>query len=240
MDEDKAVEINDGLYWVGFSDEKAGFSNNPYLLIEGESVVLFDPGSRLPEHFAIVKKKIESVIPIEKINMIVVHHQDPDLCASIPLFEEIIGVDNFELIATMRSSLFMPYYGVRTEVTTIEDGDILELDNGREIMFITSPYLHFAGAHVTYDMKTKTLLSSDIFAAFSVDWSLYANENYTEAMRIFHEPYIAHRSAIESFANKIKDIELKMIAPQHGSVILEKDIPRCLEALLSFEVGTWL
>ncbi|UYP48685.1 Anaerobic nitric oxide reductase flavorubredoxin [Candidatus Lokiarchaeum ossiferum] len=240
MDDSKAIEVNDGIYWVGFSDENAGFSNNPYLLIEGESVVLFDPGSRLPEHFEIVKKKIESVIPIEKITMIVVHHQDPDLCASIPLFEEIIGVNNFELIATMRTSLLLPYYGIRTEITTVEDGDILELDNGREIMFITSPYLHFAGAHVSYDMKTKTMFSSDIFAAFSADWNLYANENYTEAMRIFHEPYIAHKSAIDSFANKIKDIELKMICPQHGSVIKEESISRCMEALLSFEVGSWL
>ena len=239
-DNTKAVEVNEGIYWVGFSDPKAGFSNNPYLLIEGDSVILFDPGSRLPEHFAIVKKKIESVIPVEKINSIIVHHQDPDLCASIPLFEDIIGVNNFDLIATMRSSLLIPYYGIKSEITTIEDGDIMELDNGRELKFITSPYLHFAGAHVTYDIKTKTLFSSDIFAGFSADWSLYANENYTEAMRIFHEPYIAHKSAIDHFAQKIKDVELKMICPQHGSIIREQDIPRCVDALLNFEVGQWI
>lgn len=240
MYENEAVQVNDGIYWVGFSDTKAGFSNNPYLLIEGDSVVLFDPGSRLPEHFNIVKKKIESIIPIEKINTIVVHHQDPDLCASIPLFEEMIGINNFDLISTMRTSLLLPYYGIRSEITTIEDGDIMGLDNERELMFITSPYLHFAGAHVSYDLKTKTLFSSDIFAAFSVDWNLYANENYAEAMRIFHEPYIPHKSAIEKFAEKIKDLEINMICPQHGSVIKKQDIPRCMEALLKFEVGSWL
>ena len=240
MYENEAVEVNDGIYWVGFSDTKAGFSNNPYLLIEGDSVVLFDPGSRLPEHFNIVKKKIESVIPIEKINTIVVHHQDPDLCASIPLFEEIIGVNNFEIISTMRTSLLLPYYGFRTEITTIEDMEIMELDNGRELMFITSPYLHFAGAHVTYDMKTKTLFSSDIFAAFSVNWELYANENYIEAMRIFHEPYIAHKSAIEHFVNKVKELEIKMICPQHGSIIKEKDVGKCVQAVLDFDVGSWI
>lgn len=240
MDETKAIEVNEGIYWVGFPDVKAGFSNNPYLLIEGDSVVLFDPGSRLPEHFNLVKKKIESVIPVEKINTIIVHHQDPDLCASIPLFEDIIGVNNFELISTMRTSLFMPYYGIRTEVTTIEDGDVMELDNGRELLSITSPYLHFAGAHTTYDFKTKTLFSSDIFAAFSADWNLYANENYVEAMRVFHEPYIAHKAPIEHYAAKLADIELDMICPQHGSIIKKADIPRCVDALLNFEVGSWI
>ena len=242
-DKDKAIEVNDGIYWVGFSDDDAGFSNNPYLLIEGDSVVLFDPGSRREDHFSIVKKKIESIIPIEKINAIVVHHQDPDLCASIPLFEDIIGVGNFDLIATMRSSLLLPYYGFHSEITIIDDGDVMELDNGREIMFITSPYLHFAGAHVTYDSKTKTLFSSDIFGAFTSNWKLYADENYIEAMRAFIEPYIGHKDIVTNFLKKVTDsgIEIEMICPQHGSVIKGADmVAKSIDAISKFEVGSWL
>ncbi|MHA1821693.1 MAG: MBL fold metallo-hydrolase [Promethearchaeota archaeon] len=242
MDEDKAIEVNDGIYWIGFGDDKAGFSNNPYLIVEGDSVVLIDPGSRRPEHFNLVKKKIESVVPIEKINMIIVHHQDPDLCASIPLFEEIIGVNNFELISTMRTSLLIPYYDIKTEITTIEDGDIVELDNGRQLLFLTAPYLHFAGSHVTYDKKTKTLFSGDIFGAFTANWKLYADENYIEAMRAFIEPYIAHKSAIDSFVKKVVDnkLEIDMICPQHGSVIKKDMVPKVIDAIQKFEVGTWL
>ncbi len=235
----EAVEINKGIYWVGWSDTNAGFANNPYLIVEEEDVVLIDPGSRREDHFSIVKKKIESIIPVEKITHIIVHHQDPDLCASIPLFEEIIGRDNFEIITTMRTALFIPYYDVYTEVTPIMDGDILELENGRELTFITSPYLHFPGAFTTYDKQTKTLFSSDIFGAFSIDWELYANENYIQAMKAFHEPYFPHKSAIENFLNKIKNLEINMICPQHGSII-NKDIQKYVEALRTFEVGTWL
>ncbi|MHA1791617.1 MAG: MBL fold metallo-hydrolase [Promethearchaeota archaeon] len=241
MSEDEAIEVNDGIYWVGFSDNNAGFSNNPYLIVEGDSVVLLDPGSRREDHFKIVKRKIESIVPITKINAIIVHHQDPDLCASIPLFEEIIGVDNFELISTMRTSLLLPYYGIHTEITTIEDGDVMELDNGRQLTFLTAPYLHFAGSHVTYDLKTKTLFSGDIFGAFTSNWKIYADENYIEAMRIFHEPYIAHNDVINSFFKKVEqaNIEIKMICPQHGSVIKD-NIPMFMNALKSFKVGEWL
>jgi flavorubredoxin len=240
MEDDKAIQVNDGIYWVGFSDDAAGFSNNPYLIVDGDDVVLIDPGSRRPEHFNLVKKKIESVIPVEKINYIVVHHQDPDLCASIPLFEEIIGVDNYELIATMRTSLLLPYYDIKTEVTIIEDMDVLQLQSGRELLFVTSPYLHFPGAHVTYDKKTKTLFSGDIFGAFTANWQLYADENYVEAMRIFLEPYVGHKSAVESFVNKVKDVPLEMICPQHGSVIKKDLIPKVVKAVLEFNYGTWL
>ncbi len=34
-DETKAHEIADGIYWVGFADRNAGFSNNPYVLDDG-------------------------------------------------------------------------------------------------------------------------------------------------------------------------------------------------------------
>lgn len=234
--------VNDGIYWVGFSDVKAGFSNNPYLIVDGDSVVLFDPGSRRPEHFGVVRRKIESVVPVEKINVIVCSHQDPDLCASVPLFEEIIGVDNFEFITTWRTSLLVPYYDIKTEVTTVEDGDILELDNGRSLMFITAPYLHFAGAHVTYDMKCKTLFSGDICGAFTSNWKIFADDDYIEAMRIFHEPYIGHKDIIASFLKKVQrlGIEIDMICPQHGSVIRKDMVPKALQALASFEVGSWL
>lgn len=41
-DETKAHEIVEGIYWVGFADRKAGFSNNPYVLDDGEDVILLD------------------------------------------------------------------------------------------------------------------------------------------------------------------------------------------------------
>ncbi len=40
----KVYEIADKVYWVGFADRKAGFSNNPYLLVGDDEAVLIDPG----------------------------------------------------------------------------------------------------------------------------------------------------------------------------------------------------
>jgi len=47
IDPETAVEIKPGLWWVGWPDYDAGFSNNPYLIVEEEQVILIDPGSRL-------------------------------------------------------------------------------------------------------------------------------------------------------------------------------------------------
>jgi len=201
---------------------------------------LIDPGSALDAHWSIVKRKIESIVPLEKITMAIVTHQDPDLCAFLPYVEKAVGVDNFEIVATDRTSLFVPYYNVKTEVTTVEDGDSLEIgEQGRELVFITSPYLHFPGAMVVYDTLRKVLFTSDIFAAFSIDWSLYANEYYLEAVKIFAQPYLPSKQHLLNFLEKIKDLDIELICPQHGSIIPRKKIPELFKMMSELEVGVW-
>ncbi|MBT6228151.1 MAG: MBL fold metallo-hydrolase [Candidatus Scalindua sp.] len=201
-------------------------------------MILFDPGSRAPEHFNIVKDKVCSVVEPERINYIVAHHQDPDLCAAIPLFEEIVD-PRVKIITPTRAAPFMRYYDSVSEVIPVEDGEMLSLKSGRTLTFVHTPYVHFAGSMVTYDAKTKTVFSSDIFGAFSIDWNLYANENYIEAFKAFTEPYLASKDALDSALDKLETIEIERICPQHGSII-DNDIGKYLQAARELEVGTWV
>ncbi|NOS35238.1 MAG: hypothetical protein GQ522_01225 [Deltaproteobacteria bacterium] len=61
----EAIAIFDDIYWVGFYDSGSGLHCNPYLLIDEEDVVLFDPGS-IP-HFPDVMTKIIDVVSPEDI-----------------------------------------------------------------------------------------------------------------------------------------------------------------------------
>ncbi|MCY3413183.1 MAG: MBL fold metallo-hydrolase [Candidatus Heimdallarchaeota archaeon] len=239
IDPEKPIEIRPGVWWLGWPDYDAGFSNNPYLIVDGDDAILLDPGSRAEQHWAWVKKKVEAVISWDKITMIIVHHQDPDLVACIPLIEEIVGTESFELVTTDRTGIFMPYYGIKTEVTFIDDGEVLELPSGRKLEFITSPYLHFPGAVTTYDHKEKILFSSDIFAGFSVDWKLYADELYLEAIKAFSQPYLPHKVHVENYLRKIERLDISMIAPQHGSIIEGDLIGKAITTLRELEVGIW-
>lgn len=123
----------------------------------------------------------------------------------------------------------------------VDDGDTLELSSGRKFIFITTPYVHFAGSMVTYDTKTKTLFSSDIFAAFSFNWTLYADENeyYIEAFKAFTEPYIGCKEPLLSALEKASKVPIERICPQHGSVI-DKDIEKYILAAKNLDVGAWL
>lgn len=238
IDVTRAIQIFDNLYWVGWPDFNAGFGNNPYLLVEDDIVVLFDPGSGHKKHWKVVKKKIEQIVPLKKVTTIIVHHQDPDLCGSIRFFEEEVGVDNFELLTSDRTAIFIPYYGIETEITSIQDGETFEIGNNHKLQFLTTPYLHFPGSINTYDMKNKILFSSDIFGALATDWSLYAGDNYLTGMRVFCEAYMASHEAVINYTAKIRKLDIEMICPQHGSIINEH-IDYYIKALEDMEVGIW-
>ncbi len=88
LDDTKAIKITEDIWWIGFADFEAGFSNNPYLLIDNDEAVLFDPGPGHPIFRDIILQKIQQVIDPKKIKYIVVHHADPDLCGLIPFIED--------------------------------------------------------------------------------------------------------------------------------------------------------
>lgn len=239
MNYDEAVEIAPGVYWVGFYDKPANFHCNPYLIVDGDEAVLIDPGS-VP-HFPIVGRKVISVIDPHKISTLIVSHQDPDLAGALPVFEDLIANPELKVASFRRLTFLLSFYGIRSPFYYIEDHDWkLQFKSGREVRFVPTPYLHTAGAFATYDVKTKTLFSGDLFGAFSNDWDLFAKENYNEEMKIFHAPYMPSQEIMRKVLGKIEKLDLELIAPQHGSIIKKEQIKSSIDFLKDLEVGTYL
>ncbi len=235
LDDTSPIEITPGLWWVGFADYEAGFSNNPYLLVDGDEAVLFDPGPGHPFFKYLILDKIEQVVPLEQVRYVVVHHQDPDLAALVPLIEEGLH-PNVVVITAPRVALFLPYYGIRSPVLPVRDGECLELASGRRIRFLHLPYLHFAGNMASYDERSRTLFSSDIFGGFNRSWHLFADDGDLAAARDFLAEYVCSRAALEHAHRKLDELEIERICPQHGSVIVSQ-VDRFLDLLLEVEPG---
>ena len=231
----RVYEICDGVYWVGFADRQAGFSNNPYLLVKDGEAAIIDPGSLL--HYHLVAKKILEVVKPEQISTIIVQHQDPDLCAAIPRFEALIE-HPIRVVAHPRAALFMPYYGVTSELVQPEDGEILAIA-GRQLQFVYTPYVHFAGAMMTWDAAGGTLFASDVFGAFAKHWQLYADRSYFKRTRLFIEPFVGSQEAWDYAIRRTRALKPKRLCPQHGSII-QNDLDEYLDAVSKFRVGKML
>ncbi len=237
IDTDKAVEIAKGIYWVGFYDKGAGFHCNPYLLIDDKTgeAVLFDPGP--VTYYERLIEKLKSVVNPQKISYIVLHHQDPDLCSSVPRFEKIIGKD-VKIAAAWRAGVLIAYYGVTSGFYYVDEHNYeIRLKSGRLLKIIPTPYLHCPGSIVTYDKESGVLFSSDLFGGFSFNWSLYADDKYPEAVKAFHEPYMPANYILRGAMEDIERHDIKIIAPQHGSIIADKDVRFYINLLKNLECG---
>lgn len=227
------------VYWVG-SAEQTPFRCNAYLIVDGDVHVLVDPGSQM-HHFEQVKARVATVVPPESITHIILHHQDPDLCDSIPAWLAI--APNATLVCTPRTRVLLPYYGFSHDVNWLDvspmDNTALELPSGSSLAFITSPFLHFPEACVTFDERTGFLLSSDIGAAIEYDWSLVVSDwdKHWRGMVPFHVFYMASNRALRGFVDKIRPFPIEAILPQHGSVIPKRHVATALDRLRDLPCG---
>ncbi len=229
-------KLKDNLYHIGDHSSVNGLDCNPYLLIEGDEAVLFDPGSKLD--FEIVWENINALIDPQMIKYVVLHHQDPDLCSQMPMLEHA-GI-NAKVVTTWRTMTIIQYYDIKSEYYLVEENDYtLTFKTGRTLKFLLTPYLHFAGAFVTYDESLKALFSSDLFGAFSYNRTLFADENYMDKMLAFHEHYMPANSVLRPVMDTLLNYQIHIILPQHGSIITE-DPKKYIHALRTLECGSLL
>jgi flavorubredoxin len=239
LDYNKAVEIAPGVFWVGYNFDDLYFHTNAYVIVDGREAVLIDPGSMVD--FDKVLAKVKTVCPIKNVKHIVLQHQDPDLCSSTVAFEKLSDLDVY---MEERTSVFARFYGITSFVNLVrEDGDSLEFGNGRRLEFYTTPYCHSPGAMATYDRKSGTMFTSDIFGAFNRHWELYADmypeSEHVRAVKSFMQPYMASKEAVMNFISKFEKLGIKSLAPQHGSII-RKDVGKWLDMAKGWEYGTAL
>jgi diguanylate cyclase (GGDEF)-like protein len=176
------------------------------------------------------------------LRYIVLQHQDPDFCASTPLFEQH-GFRG-QIATHWRAANLIQFYGVKSSFYLVDEHEWqLRFGQERILNFIATPYLHFAGAIATYDPQTKVLFSSDLFGAFAGQTSLYADEwpnnSYLESMLSFHENYMPSNKNLRPVMEKLSKMAINLIAPQHGAII-RKDIAGHIQALQELECGSFL
>lgn len=236
LDFDEAIAVTRDIHWVGFHDKEANLHCNPYLLIDDQDVVLFDPGS-IP-HFPVVMRKIIDLVNPGEITHIVVSHQDPDVCGNLAVLEDVISNPDLKIVAHTNTIRLIRHYGVSSGYYAVEQNDNkLHLASGRELQFLFTPYLHSPGAIVTYDTKTKSVFTSDIFGAISDDWSLFKSENYLEPMRIWHQTYMPSNRILANCMKRLSKLDIDRILPQHGSVLEQDQAQKAIQFLAELPCG---
>ena len=234
----EAIEIAQNIYWVGMFLENDPFQCHPYFIDNGDASVLIDPGSML--EFDSVVEKVNSISHMSKIKYIILHHQDPDLAASVPEMEKLIDREDLLIITHSRMVPLIKHYLIQSDYYEIDRYAHRLQADGLDLQFVTTPYCHSPGAFVSYDLHTKTLFSGDIFGGMGESWDFYAGDDYFERARQFHAEYMPSRDIFNYALKKIEVLDMEIIAPQHGSIILKPQISALIEQMKALECGLYL
>ncbi len=238
LDLSKPIEIAEGIFWVGIYLENDSFQCHPYLISNGDESILVDPGSMIQLDKLI--QKIQMSCNFSDIKYIILHHQDPDLCAAVPTLENYINRDDLTIVTHSRMSVLIKHYGIKAKYYNIDQHDFILQTKDRELKFYTTPYCHSPGSFVTYDVKTKVLFSSDIFGGLEESWSFYAGDDYFSQIEGFHMAYMPSRDILNYALRKIEDLEIDLIAPQHGSIITREKIKPLIQKMKLMNCGLYI
>ncbi len=250
---DRPIEIAENIYWVGFHEITSNLHCNPYLIVEGNQAVLIDAGSR-PDFAVVMMKILQTGISPEQIVALIYHHVDPDLCGSLSNMVDICANTELKVLSEPQNNIFISYYVEREKrslLTSIDEYATGFTFGERTLKFVKTPYAHGAGSFVTYDEKTKSLFTSDLFGSMSKQWELFIDladdcftcRDYDNCINQrkycplpdileFHKAVMPSEKALKYAMNVIASLDVRVIAPQHGSVLTKKsDIDFLVEQL---------
>ena len=261
----RPIEIADHVYWVGFHDQTTNFHCNPYLIVEGNQAVLIDAGSR-PDFAVVMMKILQTGISPEQIVALIYQHPDPDLCGSMSNMADICANPELRILSEQDNNLFISFYlekEKRNLLTSINENGFTFTFGGRSLQFIKTPYAHTSGSFVTYDARTKTLFTSDLFGSMSQQWELIVHlgehchicRDYDHCIKQrsycplpdiieFHKNVMPAEKALHYAMHVIGALDVEVLAPQHGSILNnKKDIAFLIERLGSLKgvgIDGWL
>lgn len=211
---------------------------NQYMVMVDDQAILLDPGGI--EIFSAMLAAIVNYVPLEGLRHLFASHQDPDIISSLGLWDRTLP--DAKLHAPWLWEGFIRHFGCEhvEYVPLPDEGGSLRLGN-REFQFIPAHYLHSSGNFHFYDPNAKILMSGDIGAALlPAESPLFVTDfdSHVEFMRGFHQRWMPSNRAKNDWVQRVRTLEIDIMAPQHGAIFKGDDVKRFLDWFEALEVGT--
>lgn len=228
MNWQNATEISENVYFVGVRDWNRrlfdaliplprGTTYNSYVVIGENKKALIDTVN--PGFERELEERIKRVTDPGDLDYIVMNHAEPDHAGAIPYLMSIN--QKAKLIATSRGAKMAQifFHVPQDRILTIVDGDTVDLGR-KTLRFIEAPMLHWPETMFTFLEQNGVLFPCDFFG-LHVSQGLY--DDQVEDMLVFAQRYFGEIMMPYSFnarqaMDKIRKLEIKMIAPSHGPV----------------------
>jgi len=221
-----ARKITKDVYWMGAVDWDRrlfdsliplpdGTSYNAYLIQGSQKTSLLDTVDPSMTH--VLMAQLESV---ERVDYVVAHHVEQDHSGALPLV-----LDKYPkakvLVTPKGKEMLVDHIRVPVDrIRAVEDGELLSLGN-KTLKFVHTPWVHWPETMSTYLAEDRIFFSCDFFGSHLATSDLYVTDEprvYEAAKRYYAEIMMPFRKIIQKNLDKIKDLDIDLIAPSHGPI----------------------
>mgnify|MGYP002796874790 FL=1 len=230
-----AIQLGSHLYSVGVAnpalrvfdivmDAPYGTTYNAWLLTGEKNVLIETVHADFWDEY---RANIESVLPLEKIDYLIMQHNEPDHSGSVARLLEVCP--NLTVIATVSGKKFLGDITNREmNVQVVKQGDTLDLGEGRVLEFIPAPMLHWADSMFTWCAADKVLFTCDFLGAHfcestMLDTGIHYTDAYLGQVKHYYECIFGpFKPYVLSGLDKIKDLHPAMVCTCHGPCLTER------------------
>ncbi len=212
---------------------------NQFAILHKDEAMLLDPGGHKVQ--SALFSDLSVLFPVKQIKYIFLSHQDPDIVASV----------NYWLMTTEAKALisklwtrFLPHFGLDTKLENrlipIDDkGMRFTLGGDCDLMILPAHFLHSPGNFQIYDPVSKILFSGDLGASLGQDYVFVEDfDAHIKYMEPFHKRYMASGKIMKLWAKMVRQLDIEIIAPQHGAVFKGKEmVNRFIDWIENLECG---
>jgi flavorubredoxin len=194
-----------------------GTSYNAYLIKGSEKIALLDTVD--PTKTDVL---IDNLVKAgaDRIDYIVAHHAEQDHSGGIPdvlmLYPDAKVVTNPKCKGMLIDLLQVS----EDKFITVDDGQTLSLGD-KTLQFIYIPWVHWPETMGTYLKEDKIFFPCDFFGSHLATSGLFVEDEalvYESAKRYYAEIMMPFRTAIKNNLEKIKGLEIDIIASSHGPI----------------------
>jgi flavorubredoxin len=197
-----------------------GTSYNSFL-VKGDKIALIDG---CHEHFTnLYLKNIEEVVPLNKIDYLIVNHCEPDHTGALQIL--LTKAPNIQIYCSPSSSIFLKEITkLPLNIHIVRDGDTLSLGN-KQLQFINAPFLHWPDSMFTYVKEDKVVFTCDFLGAHycepsMMDNSITYSDAYKIAMKFYYDvifsPFKEH---VNNGLDKLSKLDCQYICTSHGPIL---------------------
>ena len=201
-----------------------GMCYNSYL-VEGDKIAIMDSvDARKTSEWI---DKLVDALGGRTPDYLVVQHMEPDHSGSIASLVE--KYPSITIVCSDNAKKFLGQFneGLSVGVTTVKEGDTLDLGGGVVLSFIAAPMVHWPEVIMTYLASEETLFSADGFGKFGVydadkdDWAC-------EARRYYFNICGKYGNNVSNVLKKVAGLKVSKIAPLHGPVLEGEQLAEAL------------